>query len=90
MAKKKKKKLAKKRKKPAWMNVPYYRPMEPYEYEMARIHFDLPSTRFAFMLGVGWRQGQRYRDGRVAIPAPVAKLIRTAIRCKLRPRDLDD
>lgn len=80
MAKKKKKK----KKKPAWMNVPYYRPMEPYEYEQARLAFGLPSTRFAFLMGVGWRQGQRYRDGRVEIPTPVAKLIRTAIRHNLR------
>lgn len=80
----------KKKKKPAWMNVPYYRPMEPYEYESARKHFDLPCTRFAMMLGIGWRQGQRYRDGKVVIPTPVAKLIRTAIRYKLHPRDLDE
>lgn len=75
--------MVKRKKKPAWMDVPYYRPMEPYEYERARKHFDLPSTRFAFLLGVGWRQGQRYLAGKAEIPMPVAKLIRTAIRHNL-------
>lgn len=71
-----------------WMRKPDYPVMTPYEYDQARIHYDLPSTRFAMLLGVGWRQGQRYRDGEVDIPEPVAKLIRTALRHKLRKDEI--
>ena len=68
-------------KRPAWMEIPARYPlMDATEYERARRHYNLPANQFAFMIGVGWRQGQRYRDGATVIPQPVAKLIRTALR----------
>jgi hypothetical protein len=56
-----------------------YPEMTPQEFERARQHFDLPISRFAVLIGVQWRQGQRYRTGASPVPAPVARLIRTAI-----------
>lgn len=62
---------------------PDYPLMTPGEYEDARRHYDLPAIHFSSLMGVGWRQGQRYRDGDSVIPDSVAKLIRTALRHKL-------
>ncbi|HEX6825428.1 MAG TPA: hypothetical protein VF077_03845 [Nitrospiraceae bacterium] len=67
-----------------------YPPMTRREYEDALIHFDMPNTRFADAIGVGWRQGQRYRDGESAIPESVAKLIRLLIRRRISPERLHD
>lgn len=86
MSKKKRKKLYKR---PAWMDIPNGYPlMDKVEYERARRAFAMPSNQFAFMVGVGWRQGQRYQHGEAAIPPTVAKLIRTIIRHGLGEEDI--
>jgi hypothetical protein len=53
--------------------------MDPPEYKRARKHFDLPSTTFSTLLGIGWRQGRRYRDGDCVIPN--AAVIAAACNC---------
>lgn len=65
-----------------------YPRMTPREYERARIHFDMPNTKFAGLIGVKWRQAQRYKDGSSAVPDAVAKLIRTAINHELSAEEI--
>ena len=65
-----------------------YRTMTPLEFVRAQRQFDLNWVEFATLIGVGWRQVQRYRDGRVPIPDPVAKLIRTALKHGLSAREI--
>ena len=62
--------------------------MKPTEYSRALQYFGLPNTRFARLIGVQWRQAQRYRDGSCRIPETTAKLIRTAIRHELTAEDI--
>ena len=69
-----------------------YPPMESSEYEQVRAYysrlFDLRGPAFAHMLGVSWRQEQRYASGESVIPVAVAKLICTAIKRKLKPEEI--
>jgi len=67
---------------------PFYPVMRPGEFARAREHFDLSFIQFSKLIGVGWRQAQRYRDGESVIPDSVAKLIRTMIRHELAPGDI--
>ena len=65
-----------------------YPPMSPREYQRALVHFDMPNTRFARLIGVQWRQAQRYRYGEAPVPEPVARLIRTVINHGLTAEDI--
>lgn len=65
-----------------------YKTMTPLEFVRAQARLDLSGVDFATMIGVGWRQAQRYRDGRAPIPDPVAKLIRTALKHGLTPEEI--
>lgn len=64
-----------------------YPTMDAAEYEAARKHYGLTGVNFARLVGVGWRQAQRYQAG-APIPEPVARLIRTAIRNNLEPEEI--
>lgn len=59
-----------------------YPPMSADEYNRAREQLDLNGINFAQLIGVGWRNGQRYQAGD-NIPEPVARLIRTIINNRL-------
>ena len=68
---------------------PDYPRMTAKEYEAARHCFgDLSDLEFAEMIGVSWRQGERYRDGSSGIPDSVAKLIRNILKHDLTPDDV--
>ena len=66
----------------------YYPPMKPREFVKAQNFYALNGVEFSHLIGVAWRQGQRYRDGESAIPNSVAKLIRTAVRLELAPEEI--
>ena len=51
-------------------------------------HYDLSDEPFANMLGISYRQSQRFRSGECPVPDPVAKLVRTVLRHKLAPEDV--
>jgi hypothetical protein len=68
-------------------NKAFYRPMSRREYERAMDHYHMPPAAFTEMIGISWRQGERYRVGHT-IPDPVAKLIRTIIKNDLAPQDV--
>lgn len=55
-----------------------YPPMSADEYNRAREQLKLNGINFAQLIGVGWRNGQRYQAGHT-IPEPVARLIRTIV-----------
>lgn len=66
----------------------FYPPMGAREYKLAIARSGLPDTEFVKMIGVSWRQGERYRSGDSCIPDPVAKLIRTIMRYRLKAKDV--
>lgn len=66
----------------------FYPPMSAQEYQRAMTQSDLTDLEFAEMIGVSWRQGQRYRAGDSAVPDPVAKLIRTIVKYRLKPKNV--
>jgi len=66
-----------------------YPHMTAKEYREAQSCFgDLTELEFVEMIGVSWRQGERYRDGSSGIPHPVAKLIRNILHHGLTPDDV--
>jgi hypothetical protein len=67
---------------------PFYPKMWPDEYSEAIQTFKMDAIAFSDMIGVGWRQGERYLKGDSFIPDAVAKLIRTAVRHRLSPEDI--
>jgi hypothetical protein len=69
-------------------NKSYYPPMGAREYKLAIARSELPEAAFAKLIGVSWRQGERYRNGHSTIPDPVAKLIRTILKHKLKVKDV--
>ena len=66
----------------------FYPVMTAEEYDKARRRFGMAGVEFANLIGVGWRQEQRYANGESIIPDAVAKLIRTAVRHKLEPEEI--
>jgi hypothetical protein len=68
---------------------PDYPHMTAKEYQAARMSFDdIDDLEFAEMIGVSWRQGERYWHGESGIPDSVAKLIRNILKHKLTPDDV--
>ena len=66
-----------------------YPHMTAKEYKEAQRCFgDLSELEFVEMIGVSWRQGERYLDGSSGIPDSVAKLIRNILKHKLTPDDI--
>jgi DNA-binding transcriptional regulator YiaG len=62
--------------------------MNPAEFKRAcaRLRLSVSASRHA--LGLSLRQVQRYSSGEQEIPAPVAKLLRLALKLKLSADDL--
>jgi hypothetical protein len=66
-----------------------YPRMTAKEYQAARMSFgDITDLEFVEMIGVSWRQGERYWDGSSGIPHPVAKLLRNILEHGLTPDDV--
>jgi DNA-binding transcriptional regulator YiaG len=65
-----------------------YRLMAAKEYNQAMARYAMSPVAFARLIGVSWRQGERYRNGDSNIPDSVAKLIRTIHRNQLEPEDV--
>jgi hypothetical protein len=66
-----------------------YPRMTAKEYQAARMRFeDISDLEFVEMIGVSWRQGERYWDGSSGIPDSVAKLLRNILKHKLTPDDI--
>ena len=54
-------------------------PMTGHQYRTAAAELDLSLVGLSRVLGIGWRQSQRYADGDSPVPAPVEQLVRVWI-----------
>lgn len=62
--------------------------MTAHEYKRALKHYNMPNTQFCKLIGVGWRQGIRYKNDQSEIPEPVARFIRTIVRHRIKPEKI--
>lgn len=62
--------------------------MTPNQYKTALKALGLSQERAGDWLGIGRRTSQGYALGEYPVPEPVAKLLRLAIRLKLKPEEI--